>query len=105
VKISLEPAQVDLLSAVEADRVTRHRASRLEGPGGGPDLESVPRELLGLKYRRVGRQISALRQLKLVELVRGAKTDSAWPWQLTVAGRTALEDIRERAATAAADQP
>jgi hypothetical protein len=104
-KISLEPGQVDLLQAVAAGKVARHRMSLPEGPARGQDLEAQDPTTLGLAHRRAATRIDALRRLKLVELQRGEKTDRTWPWQLTEAGRTALEDIRERAETTATDQP
>lgn len=97
--ISLEPAQIQLLKAVDEDRVARHRWSLPKGPENGRDLMQQPGDPLH-PNRRVQNQIAALRRLQLVELVRGDKTDQTWPWRLTDAGRTVLEDLREQASSA-----
>ena len=97
--ISLEPAQIRLLQAVDAGQVARHRWSLPKGPENGRDLLQQPDSPLH-PHRRVAIQIAALRRLQLVELVRGAKTDTTWPWRLTDAGRAVLEDLREQASTA-----
>lgn len=97
--ISLEPAQVRLLQAVDEGRVARHRWSLPQGPEHGRDLVQQPDDPLH-QHRRVQNQIAALRRLQLVVLVRGDKTDQTWPWRLTDAGRTVLEDLREQAETA-----
>ena len=97
--ISLEPGQIQLLQAVDAGLVARHRWSTSKGPENGRDLLQQPGDPLH-PYRRVMAQMAALRRLQLVELVRGAKTDKTWPWRLTDTCRTLLEDLRERAETA-----
>lgn len=105
-RISLEPGQYELLQAIADDQVARHRASIPLGPANGTDLRTVlAAGPLGLKHRRVATQIAALRRLKLVDLVHGQTTDQTWPWRLTTAGQTVVDDHRERAETTATDQP
>jgi hypothetical protein len=96
----LEPDQIELLRAVAADRVARHRQRIPESPATGRDLEHQPESVLASQHRRVGPHLRPLSKLGLVELVQGEPTDTKWPYQLTEAGRLVLEALDEQAATA-----
>jgi hypothetical protein len=96
----LEPDQIELLRAVAADRVARHRQRIPESPATGRDLEHQPESVLASQHRRVGPHLRPLSKLGLVELVQGEPTDTKWSYQLTEAGRLVLEALDEQAATA-----
>lgn len=98
-RISLEPDQIRLLQAVADGKVARHRQRVTDGPAKGPDLEHRPDPGLASAYRKATSRMDALRRLGLVEFVRGEPTDENWPWQLTAAGNTALDRIREQTET------
>jgi hypothetical protein len=96
----LEPDQIDLLRAVAAQNVARHRTRVPESPAVGRDLEYKPDPGLASRHRRVGPRIRSLRKLALVELVPGEATDTKWPYRLTADGRLVLEALDDQAAAA-----
>ena len=104
-KISLTRHQYELLQAVDAGTVARHRIRMHESPKNGDDLRHEPDPAVARHYHRVTAQIAALRRLGLVQLVHGTATDPQWPWQLTVAGRTVVDHFRDQAANHPQEAP
>ncbi len=109
-RISLTPDQADLLRAVQAGKVARHRMRRHESPSLGQDFQDVPGHGPG-GLRRAGRGLNSLKTLGLVTLPAGDDHVETWPWKTTDLGdhviealRTAYPIVEQRACTRSESQ-
>lgn len=89
-KIQLEPGSLELLGAVKAGKVARHRLRLPDGPESGQDYEHAP-GLGPSNYRRATARLKPLKDKQLVHLRRGEVTDVSWPWVTTELGDTILD--------------
>lgn len=89
-KIQLEPGSLELLAAVKAGKVARHRLRVLDGPETGQDYEHAPGHGPS-DYRKATARLKPLKDKQLVHLFRGEATDKTWPWETTELGDTILD--------------
>lgn len=89
-QIQLEPGSLELLAAVKAGKVSRHRLRVPDGPETGQDYEHAPGRGPS-DYRKATARLKPLKVKQLVHLRRGEATEVSWPWETTELGDTILD--------------